>query len=57
MENAGYAEDTTPCFQRQSFGCYIGAATGEYTNSLRNDIDVYYSTGEKCNLFQGVACK
>ena len=45
LENAGYAEDTTPTFQRQSFGCYIGVATGDYTDNLRNDIDVYYSPG------------
>ena len=45
MEDAGYAKDTTPTFQRQSFGCYIGAATGDYTDNLRNDIDVYYSPG------------
>ena len=47
MEDAGYAEDTTPSFQRKSFGCYIGAATGDYTDNLRNDIDVYYSPGEQ----------
>ena len=45
MEDAGYAEDTTPTFQRKTFGCYIGVATGDYTDNLRNDIDVYYSPG------------
>lgn len=50
MEDAGYAEDTTPSFQRKSFGCYIGAATGDYTDNLRNDIDVYYSPGETFSL-------
>ena len=47
MEDAGYAEDSTPSFQRKSFGCYIGAATGDYTDNLRNDIDVYYSPGKQ----------
>lgn len=55
MEDAGYAEDTTPSSLRKSFGCYIGAATGDYTDNLRNDIDVYYSPGEKPNLFQSKA--
>ena len=54
MEDAGYAEDTTPSFQRQSFGCYIGAATGDYTDNLRNDIDVYYSPGEQLPLLQAL---
>lgn len=56
MEDAGYAEDTTPSFQRKSFGCYIGAATGDYTDNLRNDIDVYYSTGKKREMFQDATC-
>ena len=45
MEDAGYAEDTTPTFQKKTFGCYIGVATGDYTDNLRDDIDVYYSPG------------
>ncbi len=52
MEDAGYAEDSTPSFQRKSFGCYIGAATGDYTDNLRNDIDVYYSPGKQHVWFQ-----
>jgi len=47
MEDAGYAEDTTPTFQKTSFGCYIGVATGDYTDNLRNNIDVYYSPGKR----------
>lgn len=54
MEDAGYVEDTTPSFQRKSFGCYIGAATGDYTDNLRNDIDVYYSPGEQSPCFKAV---
>lgn len=45
MEDAGYSQDSTPTFQRKTFGCYIGVATGDYTDNLRNDIDVYYSPG------------
>jgi acyl transferase domain-containing protein len=46
MENAGYVEDATESVSRKTFGCYVGAATGDYTENLRDDIDVYYSTGE-----------
>jgi acyl transferase domain-containing protein len=45
LEDAGYVGDSTPTFQRASTGCYIGLATGDYTDNLRNDIDVFYSTG------------
>lgn len=45
IENAGYVADTTDTFARESFGCYVGVATGDYTENLRDDIDVYYSTG------------
>ncbi|KAI5814556.1 beta-ketoacyl synthase [Pyronema omphalodes] len=45
MENAGYVENTTESSQRDSFGCYVGVATGDYVDSLRDNIDVYYSTG------------
>lgn len=27
-------------------GCYVGVATNDYVDNLRDDIDVYYSTGE-----------
>ena len=45
LEDAGYVGDSTPSFQRASTGCYIGLATGDYTDNLRDDIDVYYSPG------------
>ncbi|KAI8630829.1 ketoacyl-synt-domain-containing protein [Xylariaceae sp. FL1651] len=45
LEDAGYAPDTTETFQRDSFGVYIGVATGDYVDNLRNNIDVYYSPG------------
>jgi acyl transferase domain-containing protein len=47
LEDAGYSEDATSSFQRKSFGCYIGAATEDYKDNLRNDIDVYYSPGKR----------
>lgn len=45
LENAGYVPDATPSFQKDKFGCFVGAATKDYAENLRNDIDVYYSTG------------
>ncbi|KAH7909034.1 putative polyketide synthase [Hygrophoropsis aurantiaca] len=45
LENAGYVPDATPSFQRNTFGCFIGAATQDYADNLKDEIDVYYSTG------------
>ncbi|GFF54876.1 conidial yellow pigment biosynthesis polyketide synthase [Aspergillus udagawae] len=45
LDDAGYVPDSTPSFQKDSFGCYVGIATGDYVDNLRDDIDVYYSTG------------
>lgn len=45
LENAGYVPDATPSFQKESIGCYVGVATRDYAQNLRDDIDVYYSTG------------
>lgn len=45
LEDAGFVGDATPSFQRSSMGCYIGLATGDYTDNLRDDIDEYYSPG------------
>lgn len=49
LNDAGYTPNSTPSFQRNSMGCYIGVATGDYAVNLRNEIDVYYSTGI-CNV-------
>lgn len=45
FDDAGYVGDSSPTFQRASTGCYIGLATADYTDNLRNDIDVFYSSG------------
>ena len=50
LDDAGYVPDATPTFQRASMGCYIGVATGDYTDNLRDDIDVFYSPGESLGL-------
>lgn len=45
LEDSGYVPDATPSFRADMFGCYIGVATHDYVQNLRNEIDVYYSTG------------
>ncbi|KAM0344911.1 hypothetical protein ACHAPU_007044 [Fusarium lateritium] len=45
LEDAGYVPDATPSSQRATTGCYIGLATGDYTDNLRNDIDTFYPPG------------
>ncbi|KAF8797479.1 putative polyketide synthase [Phlegmacium glaucopus] len=45
LEDAGYVPNATPTFQQDTLGCYIGVATDDYVQNLRNSIDVYYSTG------------
>ena len=45
LDDAGYVGDATHSFQRVSIGCYIGIATGDYTDNLKNEIDVFYSPG------------
>ncbi|KAJ7482959.1 putative polyketide synthase [Mycena galericulata] len=45
LEDSGYVPNTSPTSNPERFGCYIGAATGDYIQNLREEIDVYYSTG------------
>ncbi|KAI9069613.1 ketoacyl-synt-domain-containing protein [Trametes sanguinea] len=45
LEDAGYTPGATPGFDPNSFATFIGVATEDYIHNLRNNIDVYYSTG------------
>ncbi|KJZ79728.1 hypothetical protein HIM_01197 [Hirsutella minnesotensis 3608] len=45
LEDAGYVPDSTLSYARETFGCFLGNATLDYTDNLRSDIDVYYSPG------------
>ncbi|KAI0343639.1 ketoacyl-synt-domain-containing protein [Trametopsis cervina] len=45
LENAGYVPGATDSFDPDTFAVYVGVATNDYVNNLRNDVDVYYSTG------------
>jgi acyl transferase domain-containing protein len=51
LEDSGYVPNATPTFRPETFGCYIGVATHDYLQNLRNDIDVYYSTGNFFFMF------
>ena len=53
LDDAGYVRDSTPSFQRATMGCYVGLATGDYTDNLRDDIDVFYSPGKSNSLTNG----
>lgn len=58
LEDAGYVPDASPSFARDTFGCYIGNATLDYPDNLKNDIDVYYSPGQspRARLFEINIC-
>ncbi|KAJ6479893.1 putative polyketide synthase [Mycena vitilis] len=45
LEDSGYVPNATPSSRPEMFGCYIGVATGDYVQNLRDEMDVYYSTG------------
>ena len=47
LDDAGWVPDSTSSSQRASMGCYIGLATGDYTDNLREDIDAFYSPGNE----------
>ncbi|RYC60407.1 hypothetical protein CHU98_g5811 [Xylaria longipes] len=45
LEDSGYCPDSTPSFQKDTFGVFVGVATNDYVDNLRQDIDVYYTPG------------
>ncbi|KAI0451209.1 hypothetical protein F5B21DRAFT_390636 [Xylaria acuta] len=46
LQHAGYVPDATKCFQRETFGCYIGVATEDYVDRIGpQEPDVYYNSG------------
>lgn len=56
LENAGYVPGATPSFNPDTFATYVGVATNDYVQNLRNDVDVYYSTGAfvfRCHCIDG----
>jgi hypothetical protein len=52
LEDAGYVPDATPGWQRERMGVWVGAATWDYVQNLRGEVDVYYSTGRSI-IFMG----
>jgi len=49
LENAGYVSDSTESWKREGFGCFIGAATGDWADCLREQADLYHSTGTRAS--------
>lgn len=45
LENAGYVPDSTKSWKKEGFGCFIGAATGDWADCLREQADLYHTTG------------
>ncbi|KAJ3549836.1 hypothetical protein NM688_g5137 [Phlebia brevispora] len=45
LENAGYVPRATTSFDPETFATYVGVATQDYVHNLRDEVDVYYSTG------------
>lgn len=45
LENAGYVPSATPSFDPDNIAVYVGAATNDYLHNLRDQMDVYYTTG------------
>ncbi|RPD79393.1 ketoacyl-synt-domain-containing protein [Lentinus tigrinus ALCF2SS1-7] len=53
LEDAGYSPNATASFDPDTFATYVGCATYDYVHNLRNDIDVYYSTGTLKTFLSG----
>lgn len=45
LEDAGYSPNSSPTFQKENMGVFVGVATLDYADNSRDNIDVYYSTG------------
>ncbi|RAH64894.1 ketoacyl-synt-domain-containing protein [Aspergillus aculeatinus CBS 121060] len=45
LDDAGYAPGSSPSYQKETFGVYVGVATGDYVDNLRTQLDIYYSPG------------
>lgn len=45
LEDAGYVPNGSRTFDPDTIGCFIGCATHDHVQNMKNDIDLYYSTG------------
>ena len=52
LEDAGYVPHATSSFDPDTFATFVGVATNDYLQNLKDDVDVYYSTGELCLLIE-----
>ncbi|KAI0194248.1 hypothetical protein F4808DRAFT_474880 [Astrocystis sublimbata] len=53
LEDSGYSPNSTPTFQEDKFGVFVGVATNDYVDNLRDDIDVYYTPGTLRSFLSG----
>jgi acyl transferase domain-containing protein len=51
LEDAGYVPGATPSWMPERVGVYVGVATGDWVQNLREEVDVYYSTGGSLYFF------
>lgn len=50
LENAGYVPNGSDTFNPDKIGCFIGCATHDYVQNLKDDSDLYYSTGQSLSI-------
>jgi len=46
LDDAGYVPKSTPTSDPARISCFMGAASVDYVQNLRHQIDAHYSTGE-----------
>lgn len=50
LENAGHVRNGSYTFNPDTIGCFIGSATHDYVQNLKDDNDLYYSTGQSFSI-------
>ncbi|OCH84111.1 ketoacyl-synt-domain-containing protein [Obba rivulosa] len=53
LDDAGFVPRATRCADPRGVGVFVGAATGDYVENLREDIDAFYSTGTLRSFLSG----
>ncbi|KAF5317486.1 hypothetical protein D9619_013156 [Psilocybe cf. subviscida] len=53
LEDAGYVPNGSRTFNPDEIGCFIGCATHDHFQNMRDNIDLYYSTGTLAAFLSG----
>ncbi|KAF6747440.1 beta-ketoacyl synthase [Ephemerocybe angulata] len=53
LEDAGYIPHSSPSTNPDHFGVYIGAATNDYAQNVRDDVDIHYVSGTLSAFLSG----